>query len=164
MELNISSTSVDENTGIARIIIEGTIKVPKECDDPIIELFRPIRLIVAEDMLFTVLAKTTNDSIIINLIPSNRRNRKIKEFLSVAIEVLEGSEKYPGVVREYTKLLNNYFEKANGLKRYLEIIEKDSDELLPSTIKAANDSIKMFVAEEGLTMPSFKKRSKKPAN
>ena len=50
----ISSTSIDENTGIARIIIEGNITVPHECDNPVIELFRPIRAIYVKEMFFTI--------------------------------------------------------------------------------------------------------------
>ena len=165
-ELNILSTSIDENTGIASIIIEGTIKIPKECDNPIVELFRPIRLKYSKEMLFTILILARNGSISSTIIPSNRRARKIDEFLATAIEILEGNNKYPGMIREYTEILEKYFISEKGLKTYIKLAEeaeKADNSTKSAKIKKCNESIKSFVAEEGLIMPSFKKR-KKPAN
>ncbi|MBR2753857.1 hypothetical protein IKD82_01710 [Candidatus Saccharibacteria bacterium] len=156
----ISSTSIDENTGIARIIIEGNITVPHECDNPVIELFRPIRAIYVKEMFFTILFKATPDTIIVTIMPSNRHDRPINEFLSTAIELLEGSDRYPGVIRGYVNMLNDYFCKPAGLQAYLEKIKaiEEADESMKSArIQALNNSIKDFVAEEGLIMPSFKK-------
>lgn len=167
-ELNILSTSIDENTGIASIIIEGTIKVPKESDNPIVELFRPIRLKYSEDMLFSILVTMKNGSIIATIIPSNRRARKIDEFLATAIEILEGNDKYPGMIREYTEILEDYFLLETGLETYIKLAKEveSADNLTKSAkIKLINDSIKAFVVEEGLIMPSFKNnKPKKPAN
>lgn len=165
-ELNILSTSIDENTGIASIIIEGTIIVPKECDNPIIEIFRPVRLKYSKEMLFTILVTVKNGSISSTIIPSNRRARKIDEFLATAIEILEGNDKYPGMIREYTEILEKYFVSEKGLKTYIKLaeeVEKADNSQKSAKIKKCNDSIKNFVAGEGLIMPSFKKR-KKPAN
>lgn len=168
-ELNILSTSIDENTGIASIIIEGTIKVPKECDNPIVELFRPIRLKYSEDMLFTILVTVKTGAVTATIIPSNRRARKIEEFLATAIGILEGNDKYPGMIREYTEILEKYLVSEKGLKTYVKLAEeaeKADNSTKSAKIKKCNDSIKSFVAGEGLIMPSFKNnnRTKKPAN
>ncbi len=174
----IASTTIDENTGNALIYIDGVIAVPKECDDPIVELFRPIRLKYAQDMLFSTYTIKRIDSVIFAINASNGRNRPLEEFLSIATEILEGSERYPGMIREYTEILDHYFSKPTGLEMYLKLaqeVEEANSLTKAAKIKACNDSIKKFVAEQGLVMPSFKmprvrkepkgkKEPKKPAN
>ena len=149
-ELNVSSIAIDENTGIAKIIIDGTLPVPNECDDPIVELFRPIRAKHKEKMFFVISVYHRPDDIVCTILPSNRRNRPQPEFLKIAITLLKER-----ILNDYETLLELFFTEKSGLKRYLENIEKGSFE------KADND-IKKFVNDVGLEMPSLKKIEKKP--
>ena len=164
--LFISSISYDETTGIARIIIDGHISVPGNCDDPIVELFRPIREKYFGEMVFTIMVKTKNDLTICEITPSNRRNRPLEEFFAVAIKTFEGDTNSNGLIAEYRSLLEKYFSDENGLKAYMGIIgkiNKTNEEANKAAIcNEANESIKNFVAKNGLIMPSRKKKLAPP--
>ena len=133
-----------------------------------------------EETDFELYKKTVKkpDSIVIAINPSNGRNRPLNEFLKTAKEALEGFEDYPGIIREYTEILEKYISSEKGLKTYVKLakeVETASSSAKAEKIKACNDSIKKFVTGEGLKMPSFKKptvrkepktkkNDKKPAN
>lgn len=156
----VSSTSIDENTGSARILIDGQMTVPNECDDPIVELFRPVRMKYKEEMFFIVTVKHKEDSIVCTLFPSNTRNRPLDEFLATSISVLEGDINSQGMILDYIKILETYFNDKDGLDAYLKRLktaETADEEKRMSLYVSCNTLIKEFVTKIGLTMPSRKK-------
>lgn len=164
---NISSTSIDENLGTARIIIEGNIPAPRECDDPIVELFRPIRNKYRKRIFFTILTKHTDKIVVCDLVASNSRQRTIEEFLCVAINTLEGgADDGKGVLADYVQVLEQFFKDKDGLSAYLAAVEKAKklqNGAAATVYAACNDGIKKFVNKIGLTMPSLKKTKKTKA-
>lgn len=162
-EFLISSTSIDEFTGNAQIIIEGQLIVPDKCDNPIIELFRPVRNKYREEMFFVVTTIYKEGSIICCLFPSNTRGRKLEEFLKTANAVLEGDSENKGMILDYVDILERFFEDKDGLDAYLATLKKaeTADESKKYALYAhCNEQIKTFVNKIGLTMPSFKKPAK----
>ncbi|MBQ3353095.1 hypothetical protein IJG89_01985 [Candidatus Saccharibacteria bacterium] len=150
----VAATSIDENIGEARVVIEGgTITVPSNTDDPIVELFRPIRAENMDELLFVILVHRAADGrTICSLIPSNKRGRPAEELAAVASKLLKGED---GVVEKYKKILELYFTSPDGLETYIKAAQKGD-------LEGCNASIKSFVASRGLKMPSLKKtRAKK---
>lgn len=155
--LFISSTSIDENDGSARIIIEGgTITVPANCDDPIVELFRPIRAENLDKLLFVILTRHYADRIVCTIIPSNKRDRPQEELVAIATKLLKGSSENEGIIKRFETILELYFSEPNGLETYLQSV-KDGD------FENCDESIKSFVADLGMKMPSFKRPKKSRA-
>ena len=155
----VSSTSIDENTGSARILIDGHMTVPNECDDPIVELFRPVRMKYKDEIFFIVMVRHKEDGIVCTLFPSNTRNRPLSEFLSTAISVLEGDINSQGMILDYIKVLETYFADKDGLQAYLDRLKKAEsvdEEKRVALYASCNSLIKEFVAKIGLTMPSRK--------
>ena len=142
----ISSTSIDETQGSGRLVVEGQLVVPKECDDPIVELFRPIRAAQKDKMLFTVLVNRQVDSTSYTIYPSNHKDKAPDIFVKDALKCLKGDG---GILSNYKALLELYFSEKTGLETYLKYLkQKEYDK--------CNESIKKFVADIGLTMPSLK--------
>ena len=164
--MDISSISLNEKTGSVRIIIDGEIPVHQGVDDPIVELFRPIRLKYRDEVFFTILTYHRKGCVFCDIIPSNRRDRKVEELLRVSLVALKGDSQNSGVLIEYQKILEKYFFEEDGMETYLSLstyldeVDEDTDEYR-ITCQLINDSIKEFVVNNGLTMPSLKK-AKKP--
>lgn len=163
--MDISSVSLDEKSGSVRIIIDGEIPVHHGADDPIVELFRPIRLKYRDEVFFTILTYHRNGCVLCDLIPSNRRDRTVEELLRVSLIALKGDSQNPGVLVEYQKILEKYFFDEDGmgtylsLSAYLDEVNEDTDEYR-MTCQQINNGIKEFVKNNGLTMPSLKKVKK----
>lgn len=149
----VSSTTIDENTGEAIVTIEGEINLKKGCDDPVVELFRPIRVQHIDTMLFVITVTRHTDNIVCKIFPSNRRRRPQEEFLKVANELLLGNKDEEGIVDEYRTILELYFTEKEGLDSYLKSSKKGDAE-------RCNDEIKKFVKDIGMKMPSRKKPAK----
>ena len=159
----ISSTSIDECTGTAKLTIEGNIIVPDKCDNPIIELFRPVRNKYKEEIFFVVTTIYKKGSIVCCLFPSNTRNRPIDEFLKTATSVLEGDDNNKGMMLDYVDILEAFFTEKDGLSTYLATLKKaeQADESKKYALyTSCNEIIKTFVTKHGLKMPSFKKTVK----
>lgn len=155
----ISSISINEKTGTARLIIEGYIPTTDKCDDPIVELFRPIRNKYQKLMHFIILVKHTDDAVICDLYASNKRGRTVEQFVSTAVATLEGGVTGKGIVADYANVLEQYFEDTDGLEKYLANIAKavKLENGKAAAIYAECDSdVKTFVTKLGLTMPSIK--------
>lgn len=146
-KLYISSESLDRNTGSVKIIIEGTLAVPRNCDDPIVELFRPIRATLKKDMLYTILVTRQCDTISCTLYPSNNNGQDQETFIQDSLKYL------PGALADYETILNLYFQEKTGLETFRKLVDKGD-------YAKANESIKNFTAEIGLVMPSLKPKEK----
>ncbi len=159
MKNYISSTSVDNTEGSARIIIEGRIPSPRQCDDPVVEIFRAIRAKHKDNVLFSVIVARKDDCVICSIYPSNNDSLPTGTFVKRATDIL------PRVVCEYEKALIAFFEDESGLDLYRKNTEGE-------LWAKANEDIKLFVKKMGLEMPSRKKmlealrkaQEKKPAN
>ena len=161
--LLISSTSIDECSGTAKLVIEGNIIVPDKCDNPIIELFRPVRNKYRHELFFVVTTIYKKDNITCCLFPSNTRNRPIDEFLKTAASVLEGDDNNKGMVLDYVDILEAFFTEKDGLNTYLATLKKaeQAEESKKYALySSCNEIIKNFVTKHGLKMPSFKKTVK----
>ncbi|MBO7718432.1 hypothetical protein J6S37_02995 [Candidatus Saccharibacteria bacterium] len=171
----ISSISVEEKLGSARITIEGNIPVPNGCDDPLVELFRPVRLKYFDSnnpdsekkddgIFFTILTNHKENSVVCTLIPSNRRGRTIQVFLSIANKALKGGDGRSGIIADYQMIIEKFFCDSEGLSLYLdatERIEKASEEMKADLCNACDEITKRFVKKNGLKMPSRKKKARK---
>lgn len=157
------SVTFDEDTGNARIIIEGYIPSSAEADDPIVEIFRPIRH-NQKEIHVTIIVYRDRDSVTCTLLPSNSRERPQDEFLKVAKRALKGDTRSGGIISQYLELLDKFFQDEEGLQLYLSKIEqiKETNDGPARTVvcNECNQSIKKFVEKCGLTMPSFKKVKK----
>ncbi|MBR2994368.1 hypothetical protein IKF32_00385 [Candidatus Saccharibacteria bacterium] len=147
MKLNIYSKSIDRDTGSARIVIEGQLTIPGDCDDPIVELFRPIRATLKNKMLYTILVTRQCDTISCTLYPSNNKGQDQETFIGESLKYL------PGVLSDYEVILNLYFQEKTGLDTFRKWVEKEE-------YAKANESIKKFITDIGLTMPSLKPKEK----
>ncbi len=148
--LYISSTSTDDNTGSGRLVIEGQLTVPNECDDPIVELFRPIRATQKDKMFFVVYTNRQEHSITCTLYPSNHKNRPEEVFIKDALGCLKGES---GILANYKTILELFFTEKTGLELWKKALEKKD-------YNKCNEIIKKFVIDVGLTMPSRKKLPK----
>ncbi len=155
MVLYISSISTDEISGTGRIVIEGQLTVPNECDDPIVELFRPIRYKQKDKMLFVVLTDRQESSITCTLIASNHKSRPNDVFLKDAIKCLKGGDsENSGILADYTAILELFFTEKSGLKLWEKALQRQD-------YQKCNEIIKNFVSHIGYEMPSRKKPEKK---
>ncbi len=146
--LYISSTSIDDNTGTGRLVIEGQLTVPNGCDDPIVELFRPIRATQKDEMLFIVLLGRKENTITASLVPSNHKNRENDVFIKDALKCLKGCPKNAGILDNYRAILELFFSEKTGLETWKKALEKGD-------YSKCNEIIKSFVTDVGLTMPSM---------
>ena len=162
MEHFVSSSSFEGSTGIAKIIIDGQIPVPKDFDDPIVELFRPIRAFCAEDVFFTILVNHKETSINCTILPSNQKNLKPDELVKAAKKAMLGSRANEGILGKYLEILEAFFRDEEGLKLFLERVEQaeqSTGELERTKIvREGNHVIKAFVHKNNLEMPSLKKK------
>ncbi len=145
MEFLISSKSFDETNGTGKIIMEGVLPIPKGFDEPIVELFRPIR--AKENILYTIVVIRKEECIICTFYPSCFEQKPGKDFFETATRLLRK------IVEEYEALLGLFFEKEEGLTKFLANVENDD-------FVKANEDIKAFVKSVGFEMPSIKKRLK----
>ena len=159
----ISSISYKENLGTAELVIEGEIPVSDEFDDPIVELFRPIREKHKKDILFAILVfhKQDENTTVCKLVPSNRRNRDESTLLDIANSALKGED---GIIAEYRQILEAFFSDEKGLNSFVAKVK--AAEEAKETNKTAlydecNNTIKDFVEYYGLKMPSLKPKAKK---
>ncbi|MBR2725347.1 hypothetical protein IKE97_01715 [Candidatus Saccharibacteria bacterium] len=162
-EISVSSVSFDEKTGTARVIIDGAIPASGKYDDPIVELFRPIREKHINEIRFVILADHDNDRVICTIIPSNCRGRDEKTLLFVAKTALQGDF---GILNEYRQILENFFVDPDGLDLYLAKLEEAGkvDTTRKSELRnECNDCIKAFAEKNGLKMPSMHKTKKTKA-
>lgn len=159
--IRVSARSFDEAMATAHVTIDGQIPTPGECDDPIVELFRPIRYQCVNDVFFTIIVTHKTDCIACTIIPSNRRNRSPKELMDVTRKVLMGDSGHKGVLAEYIDILEKFFRDDEGLKLFLEKAEEatraEGAERSSLCIEC-NEIIKMFVRKNNLEMPSLRKR------
>ena len=159
--VRVFSSSFDEATASAHVTIEGQIPTPGECDDPIVELFRPIRYQVVQDVFFTIIVTHEKDRIACTILPSNRRNRTPEELAKVTRKALLGTAGQEGVLAKYVHILEQFFQDEEGLKLFLEkaeqIIHADDTEKASLTTEC-NELIKMFVRKNNLEMPSIRVR------
>ena len=161
--VTISSISTDCEHGSATIMIRGNIPVPKDVSDPLVEIFRPLKVPHMEEILFTIFARHEADSIKLTIYPSNNNNNK--KWCDEAIAALEGSSENAGLINEFSDLLEKYFNDPDGLELYLkniQAIEANLEER-DTLSKKCDEDTKKFVAKQGLKMPSLKRRSKSPA-
>ena len=149
----IASTSIDETQGSARIIIEGHIPAPADYDNPVVELFRPIREKYRKEIFFAIIVSTKNEETVCTLYPSNKRGREISEFIAVALKTLKGDSTSGGILADYTRILNEYISDPEGLETYLKLAKSQR---WSETDKAT----KSFISEHGFVMPSLKKKKK----
>jgi len=162
-EISVSSVSFDEKTGTARVIIDGAIPASGKYDDPIVELFRPIREKHINEIRFVILADHDNDRVICTIIPSNCRERDEKTLLSVAKTALQGDF---GILNEYRQILEKFFVDPDGLDLYLAKLQEAGkvDTTRKSELRnECNDCIKAFAEKNGLKMPSMHKTKKTKA-
>ena len=159
--VRVFSSSFDEASASAHVTIEGQIPTPGECDDPIVELFRPIRYQVMQDVFFTIIVTHKTDYITCTILPSNRRNRTPEELIKVTKKALLGNAEEKGVLWQYINILEKFFRDEEGLKAFLEKAEQVSkaDERERSSLcNECNEIIKVFVRKNDLEMPSLKAR------
>ena len=159
--VRVFSSSFDEASASAHVTIEGQIPTPGECDDPIVELFRPIRYQVVQDVFFTIIVKHEKDRITCTILPSNRRNRTPEELMKVTKKALLGSGEEKGVLTQYIDILENFFRDDEGLKAFLDkakqAAQADGSER-SSLCAECNEIIKIFVRKNNLEMPSLRAR------
>lgn len=142
----ITSKSVNNTTGSGRLIIEGDIPVPREFDDPVVELFRPIRAMHEKQLFFAILtARKDESTIVCTFVPSNHENLENEELLRRASAIL------PVLIDEYETVLNLFFNEETGLKTYLSNVSNGE-------FAKSNEAIKEFVRTLGLEMPSIQKK------
>ncbi|MBR3139122.1 hypothetical protein IKG38_03920 [Candidatus Saccharibacteria bacterium] len=146
--LYISSTCIDENTGEGRLVIEGQLTVPNKCDDPIVELFRPIRKNQEDEMLYIVTLSRHESTITCSLVPSNHKEKEFEVFLKDALKVLKGDSKSAGILDNYKAMLELFFTEKTGLEQWKKALDKGD-------FAKCNEIIKTFVADLGFTMPSM---------
>ena len=146
-KLYISSESLDRNTGSVKIIIEGNLAVPRDCDDPLVELFRPIRATVKNKLLYTILVTRQCDTISCTLYPSNNNGIEKERFVQESLEYL------PELLSDYETILALFFQEKTGLETFKKLRDKGD-------FAKANESIKKFIADIGLAMPSLKPKEK----
>ena len=161
-EVRVSDISFDEEMGSARLIFEGYIPYAGEVDDPVVELFRPIRVKYVEEIFFTVIVNHYHDTLVCTLLPSNRRGRTQEELARVAKKALQGDSTDSGIVSKYRDIIEQFSQDEDGLKAYLEKIKAIGDAANEDEktilINECNDGIKAFVAKLGLEMPSQRKK------
>ena len=162
----ISSISIDEKTGSAKLIFEfnDSFPVSSECDDPFVELFRPIRVKYGKNIMFTILVNHGTDATICTLLPSNNNGHSLEDLKEMATTALKGDTKDAGIISEYRYILERFFESSDGLDLYLEKIEQIEDSVGASRTVLCNEvdkNIKSFVTKEGFEMPSLKDKKKK---
>ena len=162
----ISSISIDEKTGSAKLIFEfdDSFPVSSECDDPFVELFRPIRVKYGKDIMFTILVNHGTDATICTLLPSNNNGHSLEDLKEMATTALKGDTKDAGIISEYRYILERFFESSDGLELYLEKIEQIKDSIGANKtvlINEVGENIKAFVAKAGFEMPSLKSKNKK---
>ena len=165
-KLQISSISIDEKTSSAKLVFEfeGDFPVLSECDDPFVELFRPIRVKYGKNVMFTILVNHSADATICTLLPSNTEGHSLDELSEMAIIALKGDTKDAGIISEYRYILERFFDDPDGLKLYLEKIEQIESSIGASKTVLCNEvgkNLKTFVAKEGFEMPSLKPKDKK---
>ena len=167
-KLQISSVSIDEMTGSAKIVFEFEDDVPvlAECDDPFVELFRPIRVKYSKNVMYTILVNHTADSTICTLLPSNNNGHSLSILSEMGSSALKGDTEKAGIISEYKYILERFFADPKGLTVYREKIEQASISIGGNKTVLCNEVskiIKDFVAREGFEMPSLKtqKKSKK---
>lgn len=159
--VRVFSSSFDEASASAHVTIEGQIPTPGECDDPIVELFRPIRYQVVQDVFFTIIVTHKKEYITCTILPSNRRNRTPEELAKVTKRALLGSGNEKGVLSQYIDVLENFFRDDEGLKAFLdkaEQITQANDSEHSSLCTECNEIIKSFVRKNNMEMPSLKVR------
>ena len=159
--ISVSSGSFDEKSALIRITIEGRIPLPRGCDDPIVELFRPIRNQFTEDVFLVILVTRKEDCVICEILPSNRRNRTKKDLIEVTKKVLLDETEGKGVLQQYINILEEFFQDKNGLEAYLEKVKQitQADEKKrPVLCSECSDIIKEFAAGRNLEIPSLKTR------
>ncbi|MBQ6414218.1 hypothetical protein IJI28_01155 [Candidatus Saccharibacteria bacterium] len=161
LSTRVSAWSFDELNANAHITIDGQIPTPGECDDPVVELFRPIRYQCVNDVFFTIIVTHKTDCIACTIIPSNRRNRAQEELNRVTKKALLGDSSHKGVLTQYIDILEKFFRDDEGLKLFLEKAEEvtraEGAERSSLCIEC-NEIIKMFVRKNNLEMPSLRKR------
>lgn len=162
--VRVSSTSFDEKSASAHVKIEGQIPTPYECDDPVVELFRPIRYQCVQDVFFIILVKHEADEIKCTILPSNRRKRTPEELTEATEKSINGDGENEGVLAKYTEILEKFFRDDEGLKLFLEkttLVEQAESNVKKSQYsEEANEAIKAFVRKNNLEMPSLKARKK----
>ena len=170
MGIYVSSVSNFEATGTAQIIIDGSIPVPENCDDPLVELFRSVKINYFDEtvlnpkkeddgILFVIIPHHRVDRIVLDLLPSNRRGRTQEELVAVANTALQGGNGKSGILKEYTELLKKYIYDVDGLELYLSAvkgIEEAPDEKKMDYCNLCNLTIKKFVAKLERKIPSRK--------
>ncbi len=144
MEFFVSSKSIDGNTGTGSISIEGNFPIPKGFDDPLIELFRPIRAKYKESVLFTISVTRREESILCTMYPSNMQGYNQDEFFKMATKLL------PIIIDEYEEILDKFFEEDSGIGKFIDNA-KNKDSVKNS------DDLKKFVEGLGMKMPSIQK-------
>ncbi|MBR3122250.1 hypothetical protein IKF28_02270 [Candidatus Saccharibacteria bacterium] len=159
MDILISSTSVDEKTGTAQIVIEGEFPTQKECDDPLVEIFRSVRKNYKEIFFIILTTHGSDNKTMCVLYPSNKHNRCLNDLLEVALKTLRGDDKKDGLLSEYAKALEAFFDEDNGYKTYLEDIRKANE--TSNMANECNDHIKAFIKNYGLEVASMKPKAKK---
>ena len=165
-KLQISSISIDEKTGSARLVFEfeGDFPSSTECDDPFVELFRPVRVKYGKDVMFTILVNHGADSTVCTLLPSNNNGHSLDELKEMATIALKGDTENAGIISEYRYILERFFESSDGLNLYLEKIEQIKDSIGANKTVLINEvgkNIKAFVAKAGFEMPSLKTQKAK---
>ena len=165
-KLAVSSISIDEKTGSARLVFEfeGDFPISSECDDPFVELFRPIRVKYGKDVMFTILVNHGADSTICTLLPSNNDGHSLDELREMATIALKGDTENAGIISEYRYILEQFFKSPDGLNLYLEKIEQIESSIGATKTVLCNEvgkNIKAFVAKQGFEMPSLKPKTKK---
>ena len=162
--VRVFSKSFDKASASAHVTIEGQIPTPGECDDPVVELFRPIRYQCVQDVFFTILVYHETDKIKCTILPSNRRNRTPKELTEVTQKAIEGDGDEDGILSQYVEILEKFFRDDNGLKLFLEkttlVTRSESIAEESKYCKEANKVIKDFVRNNNLEMPSIKARKR----
>ena len=159
----ISSISINMD-GTVVITIEGAFPAPSECDDPLVELFRPIRVKYSKDVMYSILANHQAECTVCTLLPSNNDGHTLEEFKKMAITALKGDTDNAGILSEYRDILEKYFQDPKGLNLYLEKINqipKLSGAAKTILCNGINNDIKEFVTKNGFIMPSLKQSKKK---
>ena len=149
MGLIIVSKSVNEETGSGEILIEGDFPVPKRFDDPIVELFRPIRAKYRDLVLFTIYVVRGKGQIKCVLYPSNMKKFSSENFFNTATNLLRYM-----IIDEYEALLDLFFEEESGVGLFNENI-KNND------FAKCGEDIESFIRKAGYEMPSIKEELKK---
>ena len=159
--IRVSAWSFDEAMATAHVTIDGQIPTPGECDDPVVELFRPIRYQCVNDIFFTIIVTHKTDCIACTIIPSNRRNRTQEELNRVTKKALMGENGNKGVLAQYIEILEKFFRDDEGLKLFLDKAEETTraeGAERSSLCVECNEIIKMFVRKNNLEMPSLRER------